>query len=98
VADERRSSISSLGLGAQQMAERVRGHGALEHALHGGLAIACREDDRRLRTGHAPEHGARRRPIALNLRKPEQTNRPGMKVQRARAGWENDDVLTGLGR
>jgi predicted transposase YbfD/YdcC len=97
VSYERRYYISSLGLNAKQLAESVRGHWAIENALHGVLDIALREDDSRMRKGHAPEHCALLRPIAFNLLTPEQTNRHGLKVKRNRAGWDHDYLLTVLG-
>ena len=54
------------------------------------LEIALREDDSRLRKGHAPENFARLRPIALNLRKQTKTGRHGVKVQRNLTSWDND--------
>jgi predicted transposase YbfD/YdcC len=97
VSYERRYYISSLGLDAKQLAESVRGHWAIENALHWVLDIAFREDDSRIRKGHAPENFAMLRHIALNLLKLEKTNRHGMKVKRNRAGWDNDYLLTVLG-
>jgi predicted transposase YbfD/YdcC len=97
VSYERRYYISSLGLDAKQLAESVRGHWAIENALHWVLDIAFREDDCRIRKGHAPENFAMLRHIALNLLKQEKTNRHGMKVKRNRAGWDNDYLLTVLG-
>jgi predicted transposase YbfD/YdcC len=97
VSYARRCDISSLGLDAKQMAESVRGHWVIETALHWGLDIAFREDDSRIRKGHAPENFARLRHIALNLLKQEKTNRHGMKVKRNRAGWDDDYLLTVLG-
>ena len=47
--------ISSLGLDAKQLARVVRGHGAIANALHWVLDIAFREDDSRIRQGHAPK-------------------------------------------
>jgi hypothetical protein len=91
VSDERRDDSRRLGREAQRLAERVRGHGALENALHWGLDLACREDDRRMRQGHAPANLARLRRMALNRLTQEQTNRHGVKVKRHRAGWDNDD-------
>lgn len=90
VSYERRYYISSLGLDAKQLAESVRGHWAIENALHWVLDIAFREDDCRIRKGHAPENFAMLRHIALNLLKQEKTTRHGMKVKRNRAGWDND--------
>jgi predicted transposase YbfD/YdcC len=49
------TTISSLGLDAKRMAESVRGHWAIEHALHWVLGSAFREDDGRIRKGHAPK-------------------------------------------
>jgi predicted transposase YbfD/YdcC len=97
VSYERRDSISSLGVDAQQMAECVRGHWAIENALHWVLDIGFREDDSRIRAGHAPENFARLRPIALSLCKQEKTSRHGMKVKRNRAGWGNKYLRTVLG-
>jgi predicted transposase YbfD/YdcC len=90
VSYERRYYISSLGLDAKQLAESVRGHWAIEHALHWVLDLAFREDDSRMRKGHAPENFAMLRQIALNLLKQEQTNRHGMTVKRNRAAWDHD--------
>jgi predicted transposase YbfD/YdcC len=97
VSYERRYDISSLGLEGTQLAESVRGHWAIEKALHWGLDIACREDDCRIRQGHAPENFAMRRHSALNLLTQEKTNRHGMKVKRNHAGWDHDYLLTVLG-
>jgi predicted transposase YbfD/YdcC len=97
VSYERRYDISSLRLDAQRMAESVRGHWAIENTLHWVLDIAFREDDSRIRKGHAPENFAMLRHIALNRLKQETTNRHGMKVKRTRAGWDNAYLQTVLG-
>jgi predicted transposase YbfD/YdcC len=94
---ERRYYLSSLGLDAKRIAESVRGHWTIENALHWVLDIAFREDDSRIRKGHAPENFAMLRHMALNLLKQETTNRHGIKVKRNRAGWDNDYLRTVLG-
>jgi predicted transposase YbfD/YdcC len=90
VSYARRSDMSRLALEAQRIAERGRGHWALAKARQGMLEIALREDDSRLRKGHARENVASLRSIALTLRKQTNTGRHGVKVQRNRAGWDND--------
>jgi predicted transposase YbfD/YdcC len=97
VSYERRYDISSLGLDAQRMAENVRGHWAIENTLYWVLDIAFREDDSRIRKGHAPENFAMLRHIALNRLKQETTNRHGMKVKRTRTGRDNAYLQTVLG-
>jgi predicted transposase YbfD/YdcC len=97
VAYERRYSIRSLGVDAKRMAERVRGHWAIESSLPWGLDLAFHEDDRRIRKGHAPENVSMLRHLALNLLKQEKTSRHGVKGKRNRAGWDNDYLLTVLG-
>jgi predicted transposase YbfD/YdcC len=97
VSYARRYYISSLGLDAKQLAESVRGHWAIENALHWVLDIACREDDSRIRKGHAPDNFSMLRHIALNLLKQEKTSRHGVNVQRNRPGWDNNYLLTVLG-
>jgi predicted transposase YbfD/YdcC len=72
------------------MAERVRGHWAIENSLPWVLDIAFHEDDSRMRKGHAPETCSRLRHLAWHLLKPEKTSRHGVKVKRNRAGWDND--------
>lgn len=66
-SDEQRYDISSLGPDAKQIGESVPGHWTIEHALHWGLDLACREDDSRMRQGHAPENLAMLRHLAGNL-------------------------------
>jgi predicted transposase YbfD/YdcC len=90
VSSERRDDIRSLGLDAKRGAESVRGHWAIENARHGVLDIALREDDSRIRKGHAPENFSMRRHRALNLLKQDKTSRHGVKLKRNRAGWDHD--------
>ena len=97
VSYERRYYISSLGLDAKRMAESVRGHWAIENALHWVLDIAFREDDSRIRKGHAPENFSMLRHIALNLLKQEKTSRHGVKVKRNRAGWDTPNMKGAIG-
>jgi predicted transposase YbfD/YdcC len=90
VSVERRYYLSSLGLDVQQFAEAVRGHWSIENTVHWSLDVSFREDDSRIRTGHAPENFAVLRHIALNLLKQDTRCKRGMKTKRLRAGWDHD--------
>lgn len=96
-SSERRYYISSLdGSDAARVAALVRGHWGIENRLHWTLDMAFREDDCRVRTGHAAENFSRLRRIALNLLKCEKTLRVGLKAKRLRAGWDHDYLLAVL--
>ncbi len=76
----------------------IRGHWGIENNLHWCLDINFREDDRRIRQGHAAENFARLSRIALNLLKAETSNDGGIKTKRLCCGWDHDyllKVLTG---
>lgn len=90
VSVERRYYLSSLGHDVQQFAEAVRGHWGIENTVHWSLDVSFREDDSRIRTGHAPENFAVLRHIALNLLKHDTRCKRGMKTKRLRAGWDHD--------
>ncbi len=95
---ETRYYISSLVGTAQQVGEAVRGHWGIENSLHWVLDIAFREDDSRVRTGHAAENVAVLRHIALNLLRREASARCGVKAKRLKAGWDDAylrRILTG---
>ena len=64
---ERRYFISSLPANAEQIAQAVRSHGAIENSLHWVLDVTLREEDSRVRKDHAPENMAMVRHIILNL-------------------------------
>jgi predicted transposase YbfD/YdcC len=90
VSVERRYYLSSLGLDVQQFAEAVRGHWSIENTVHWSLDVSFREDDSRIRTGHAPENFSVLRHIALNLLKQDTRCTRGIKTKRLRAGWDHD--------
>ncbi len=90
---ERRYYISSLPADAQQLAEAVRGHWGIENQVHWVLDVAFREDESRIRTGHADANMAVVRRIALNLLKQDTSVKVGIANKRLKAGWDEAYLL-----
>jgi predicted transposase YbfD/YdcC len=92
---ERRYYISSLeGRDATALLKWVRGHWSIENQLHWSLDVSFREDDRRIRQGHAAENYSRLCRIALNLLKADKSIKLGIKGKRKTAGWDHDYLLS----
>ena len=94
---ETRYFISTLPANAERFAQAARNHWGVENSLHWCLDIAFREDDSRVRKGHAPENLAILRRFALSLIKQDPLRKIGIKASRKRAGWNNDYLLHLLG-
>lgn len=91
---ERRYYISSLpGRDPQRMLSLVRQHWGVENRLHWSLDISFREDDCRIRQGHAAENFSRLSRIALNLLRSETREKVGIQTKRLRAGWDHEYLL-----
>lgn len=86
---ERRFFISSLEKDVTLFAKAVRQHWGIENSVHWVLDIGFREDESRIRTGHAPENMAVLRHIALNVLRNDDTHL-GIKNKRLKAGWDTN--------
>lgn len=90
---QERYYISSLDQIANKINYAVQAHWGIETKLHWVLDVAFREDDSRVRKGHADENFAIARHIAINKLKNEKSLKRGIKGKRKKAGWDNDYLL-----
>lgn len=90
--------ILSKYLSAKRFAEAGRSHWGIENQLHWQLDVTFREDECRIRKGHADANFSILRRTALGLLKQESTAKVGIKNKRLTAGWDEsylEKVLLG---
>jgi predicted transposase YbfD/YdcC len=98
VSIEARHYLSSLPADAPVLAQVIRSHWRIENSLHWVLDVAFREDDNRVRTGHAPENLAIVRHLALNLLRQDTSRRVGLANKRFRAALDTSYLRSILDR
>lgn len=101
-SSERRHFITSRSrISAEAALAATRAHWGIENQLHWVLDVAFREDDSRVRAGHAAENFAVIRHIAINLLKAVpgglKPGKLGVKNKRLLAGWHDGYLLRVLG-
>jgi len=85
--------ITSLAHDARLILETKRAHWGIENRLHWVLDVVFREDDCRVRQGHASHNLAILRHVALNLLKQEKSAKGGIQAKRLKAAWDDDYLL-----
>ncbi len=104
---QRRLYLTSLDprqVGAERLADLIRGHWSIENHLHWCLDVSFGDDAARVRKDHGPENLAMLKRLTLGLVKrstpkastPAKARRASLKVRRAVCSWNNDYLIQTL--
>lgn len=85
--------LSSLAVCALTLAKAARGHWSVENSCHWVLDVVFREDDSRVRTGHAAENLGLVRRLANSLLQQEKTAKIGVQNKRLKAARSTEYLL-----
>jgi len=85
--------LSSLAVCARTLANAVRGHWSVENSCHWVLDVVFREDDSRVRTGHAAGNLGLVRRLANSLLQQEKTAKVGIQNKRLKAARSTEYLL-----
>ena len=83
---------------ARTVGRGVRLHWGVENGLHWVLDIAFREDECRVRMGHAAQNLAMVRHPALNVLRQDTASKIGVKARRLKAAWDTSYLACLLGQ
>ena len=95
VVREQRYHLTSM-TEASVVERAVREHWGIENGLHWVSDVAFRENECRVRVGHAAENFVVVRHLALHLLKGERTAKIGVGAKRLKAGWDAQYLRTVL--
>ena len=84
--------LTSLRVGAAELAGYIRNHWGIENGLHGVLDVSFREDESRTTAGHAAANLGLLRRVAVSLLKRART-KGSIQTRRMKAGWDDDYLL-----
>lgn len=90
VTSQTRYYISSLALDAERANQAIRNHWGVENNLHWTLDMTFREDESRIRRGHAAEVLNALRKIVMNIIKLDTSRKASMKRKRKMAALDDD--------
>jgi predicted transposase YbfD/YdcC len=93
VERETRFYITSSTLEAQTLSPMIRSHWAIENSLHWVMDMTFRDDECRIRTGHAPANFTTLRHMAHNLVR-KAPGKDSLRLRRKTAAWDDDYLAT----